>query len=79
MYYVDHNDIFVYHVDHNDILYRGGIVSIVAQSPSHRGEIAQLFIRDAATLQLLYARSCYALNALATPSLRPTRFRGCAI
>ena len=42
-----------------------------SQSPSHRGEITELFIRDAATLLLRSARSCYALYALATLSLRP--------
>ena len=28
-------------------------MSIVAQSPSHRGEIAELFVRDAVTLLLV--------------------------
>ena len=46
-------------------------MSIVAQSPSHRGEIAELFIRDAATLPLRYARSCYALCTLATTNALP--------
>ena len=55
-------------------------MSIVVHSPSHRGEIAELFIRDAATL-LLHARSerpCYALYmyTLTTTSLRPKRFHG---
>ena len=48
-------------------------MSIVAQSPPHRGEIAELFIRDAATLLLRYARSCYALCALATTNALPRR------
>ena len=42
-------------------------MSIVAQSPSHRGEMAEIFIRDEATL-------CYALrdlSTLCTLSLRP--------
>ena len=46
-------------------------MSIVAHSPSHRGEIAELFIRDAATLLLRSVRPCYALYALTTTSLRP--------
>ena len=46
-------------------------MSIVAQSPSHRGEIAELFIRDAASLLLCSSRACNALYALATLSLRP--------
>ena len=33
-------------------------MSIDAQLPSHRSEISELFIRDAATLLLLSARSC---------------------
>ena len=43
----------------------------VAQSPSHRSEIAELFIRDAATLMLpvRFSRFGYALYALATTSL----------
>ena len=41
-------------------------MSIIAQSPSHRGEIAEM--------QLRFARSCYAPYALATTSLRSTRF-----
>ena len=51
-------------------------MSIVAQSPSNRSEIAEFFVRDAATLLLRSARSCYALYVLATSSLRPTRFCG---
>ena len=47
-------------------------MSIVAQSPSHRGEIAELFTNDAARLLLRSSRSGYALYALATTSLRPT-------
>ena len=55
-------------------------MSIEPHSPSHRGEIADLFIRDAAMLPLRYARPCYTLYALTTTSLRPTRFRdNCAI
>ena len=55
-------------------------MSIVAHSPSHRGESAELFIRDAATLLLRSVRPYFALYALTTTSLRPTRFRGdCAI
>ena len=38
-------------------------MSIVAQLPSHRGEIAELFIRDAATLLL---RFCCAMRDLVT-------------
>ena len=50
-------------------------MSIVAHfSPSHCGEIAELLIRDTATLLLRSARPCYALYALATTSLRPTHF-----
>ena len=43
-------------------------MSTVAQSPSHRSEIAELFIRDAATLMLPVrsSRFGYALYALAT-------------
>ena len=48
-------------------------MSIVAQSPSHRGEIAELFIRDAATLLLRYVRSRYALGALAKANALPRR------
>ena len=51
-------------------------MSIVAQSPSNRSEIAELFVRDAAALLLRSARSCYALYVLATSSPRPTRFCG---
>ena len=55
-------------------------MSIEPHSPSHRGEIADLFIRDAAMLPLRYARPCYTLYALTTTSLQPTRFRdNCAI
>ena len=45
-------------------LYHDGIVTIVAQLPSHCGEIAELVIRDAAMLLLRSVRSCYALYAL---------------
>ena len=57
-------------------------MSTVAQSQSHRSEIEKLFIRDAATLMLPVrsSRFGYALYALATTLLRPTRFHGdCAI
>ena len=48
-------------------------MSTVAQSPSHRSEIAGLFIRDAATLMLpeRSARFGYALYALATTNALP--------
>ena len=45
----------------------------VAQSPSHRGEIAELHIRAAATLLLRSSRSGYALYALATTNALPRR------
>ena len=48
-------------------------MSTVAHSPSHRGEIAELFIRDAATLLLRSWRPCYALYALATTNALPRR------
>ena len=51
-------------------------MSIVAHSPPHRGEIAELFIREAATFLLRSARPCYALYALTTTSLRTRRFCG---
>ena len=41
-------------------------MSIVAQSPSHRGEIAVLFIRDAATLYAILIRSVRSRYDLAT-------------
>ena len=44
-------------------------MSIVAQSPSHPGKIARLFVRDAATLLLCSARSCYALYDPSTTTL----------
>ena len=44
-------------------------MSILAQPPSHRGQIAELFVRDAATVLLRSAQSCYALYALNTTSL----------
>ena len=56
--------------------YRSDIVSIVALLLSHRGQVTESFDREAATLLLRSARSCYALFALATTSLRPTHFRG---
>ena len=48
-------------------------MSTVAQSPSHRSEIAELFIRDAATLMLPVrsSRFDYALFALATTTVLP--------
>ena len=46
-------------------------MSIVAQSPSHRGEIAKFFIHDAATLLLRSALPSYALYALTTTLLGP--------
>ena len=45
-------------------------MSIEPHSPSHRGEIAELFIGDAAMLPLRFARPCYTLYALTTTSLR---------
>ena len=48
-------------------------MSIVAHSPLHRGEIAELFIRDAAMLLLRSARPCYALYALTTTNALPRR------
>ena len=47
----------------------------VAQSPSHRSEIAELFIRDAATLMLPVrsSRFGYALYALSTTTALPRR------
>ena len=48
-------------------------MSIVAQSPSHRGAIAESFDRVAATLLLRSAQSCYALHALATTKALPWR------
>ena len=49
---------------------------LISNTASHCGEIAELFIRDAATLLLHSARPCYALHALTTTSLRPTCFHG---
>ena len=46
-------------------------MSIESHSPSHRGEIAELFIRDAAMLPLRSARPCYTLYALATTNALP--------
>ena len=48
-------------------------MSTVAQSPSHRSEIAELFMRDAATLMLPVrsSRFDYALYALATTTVLP--------
>ena len=48
-------------------------MSIVAKSPSHRGEIAELFIHDAAKLLLGSLRSCNALYDLATTNALPRR------
>ena len=45
-------------------------MNIVAQSPSHRGEIAELFIRDAATILLVRSvRSRYDQRVSATTAL----------
>ena len=44
-------------------------MSIVAQSPSHRGEIAEYFVRDAAAHLQRSVRSCYALYAASTNAL----------
>ena len=46
-------------------------MSIVAQSPSHRGEIAELFIRDAATLLLRFCCAMRDLVTLCALLLRP--------
>ena len=50
-------------------------MSTVAQSPSHRSEIAELFIRDAATLMLPVrsSRIDLALYALPTTNALPRR------
>ena len=50
-------------------------MSIVAQSPPHRVEIAELFIRDAATLCviLLHVRSVHSHYDLATTNALPRR------
>ena len=41
-------------------------MSIVAQSLTHCGKIAELFVRNDATLLLRIAQFCYALRALNT-------------
>ena len=51
--------------------HRNGIVSIVAQTPSHRDESADVFAHDAATLSLRSSRSCYVLNVLTTAKALP--------
>ena len=51
-------------------------MSIVAQSPSHRGEIAEFFIRDAATLCAILLRSVRSVRShydLATTNALPRR------
>ena len=48
-------------------------MSIVAQSPSHRGEIAKLFIHNVAMLLPRSVRSYYALYALARINTLPRR------
>ena len=50
-------------------------MSTIAQSPSHRSEMAELLIRDAATLMLPVhsSRFGYALYALATTATLPRR------
>ena len=48
-------------------------MSIVAHSPSHRGEIAELFIRDAATLCAALLRSVRSHYDLATTNALPRR------
>ena len=52
---------------------RNGIVSIVAQTPSHRNESADVFAYDAATLSLRSSRSCYVLHVLTTTKALPQR------
>ena len=46
-------------------------MSIVAHSPSHRGEIGELFIRDAATLCATLLRSGRSHYDLATANALP--------
>ena len=48
-------------------------MSIVAHLPPHRGEIAQLFIRDTATLSATLLRSVRSHYALATTNVLPRR------
>ena len=48
-------------------------MSIVVQSTSNRGAIAESFDRVAATLLVRSAQSCYALHALATTNALPWR------
>ena len=48
-------------------------MSIVARSPSHRGEIAELFIRDAATLCAILLCSVRSHYDLATTNALPRR------
>ena len=54
-------------------------MSTVAQSPSQRSEIAELFIRDAATLMLPDVYALRGLVTLCTLLLRPPRFAETAI
>ena len=46
-------------------------LSIVAQTPSHRDESADVFVHDAATLSLRSSRSCYVLYVLTTIKALP--------
>ena len=48
-------------------------MSIVAQTPSHRDESADVFANDAATLSLRSSRSCYVLYVLTTTKALPRR------
>ena len=48
-------------------------MSIVAQTPSHRDESADVFVHDAATLSLRSSRSCYVLSVLTTTKALPRR------
>ena len=46
-------------------------MSIVAQTPSHRDESADVFAHDAATHSLRSSRSCYVLYVLTTTKVLP--------
>ena len=48
-------------------------MSIVAQTPSHRDESADVFVHDAATLSLRSSRSFYVLYILTTTKALPRR------
>ena len=48
-------------------------MSIVAQTPSHRDEGADVFVQDAATLSLRSSRSRYVLYVLTTTKALPRR------